>query len=76
MTDTREPADGGYASVRTSSDTFEIWRRRDDWAEHNGLGGARWFCRTDTSQQALTWAGVTGRGPVAYVGEFADRRAA
>ncbi len=76
MTDSSEPADGGYASVRTGSDTFEIWRRRDDWADHNGLGCARWFCRTDPTLPALTWVGVTDRGPVAYVGEFKNRRAA
>lgn len=74
MTDTREPGDGGYACVKTGSGTFEIWRRRDDWADHNYLGEAHWFCRTDTSLPAHTWIGVTDRGPVAYVGEFKNRR--
>lgn len=73
---TTEPEDGGYVAVRIDADTFEIWRRRDDWAEHNSLGGAHWFCRSDHHQEALMWVGVTDRGPIAYVGEFVNRRAA
>jgi len=71
-----EPADGGYVCVRIGSEDFEILRRRDDWAEHNGLGDAHWFFRSRHDRPALTWVGVTDLGPLAYVGEFRNTREA
>lgn len=74
MTDLQEPEDGGYVAVKGSEYDYDVYQRRDSWAEHNDLGEARWFNRSDAREPALTWTGVTELGEIAYVGQFVDRR--
>jgi hypothetical protein len=78
MGDLNEPEDGGYVAVgpRGEVSTVRVYCRRDRTADLNGLGEARWFSRTDRNEPARTWAYIVDLGPLAYVGQFVDRRAA
>jgi hypothetical protein len=77
MTNPDEPADGSYVAVQyRRPEGFGVYRRLDEFAEHNCLGEAHWFNRNNMNEPALTWIGVTDLGEVAYVGQFVDRRLA
>lgn len=70
MSDLKEPTDHGYVLVRHGDSAFSVYRRRDDWAEANGLGDAHWFSQTNANDHARTWVGVCDLGEIGYVGEI------
>jgi len=76
MNDTHEPEDGGYVAVRTDDPFVDLFRRDDAFAEKlTRRKAAHWIgCHGDVDTK--TWQELTELGEIAYVGEFADRRAA
>nr|WP_221374502.1 hypothetical protein [Actinoplanes polyasparticus] len=67
-----EPADNSHVAVAPfgEPDLVRVYRRRDEWADHNYLGGEHWFSRTDHMERAKSWNELTTMGAVAVVGEF------
>ncbi len=78
MTYLDEPMDGGYVAVRYRScpDGVLVYKRLDSAAQDLGEPTARWFCQSGQFGRVLTWEALAMTGPVAYVGEFVDRRVA
>lgn len=73
MTALNEPADGGYVCVQYAQNHGGtlVYRRDDEAAAGSD---EHWFCTDDSFGRVLTWEQLTLTGPIAYVGEFVDRR--